>query len=73
MTKASSDIAYSLSETTINLGSELQVSGSINPAVSDKTVTLTYRKPNGSTVMRTVMTGLDGSYSNSYTPDADGS
>ncbi|MFQ6074974.1 MAG: Ig-like domain-containing protein [Candidatus Bathyarchaeia archaeon] len=54
-------------------GDSLTVSGSISPAVSGKTVTLSYKKPDGSTFTITVTTGSDGSYSDSYKPDATGS
>lgn len=73
VTKVSSNIACSLSETTINLGSELQVLGSITPPLSEKIVTLTYTKPDSSMVAKTVLTHSDGSYSDSCTPNAEGS
>jgi len=66
-------VSISLSPmTTITEGNSIIVSGSINPTLTGKTVTLTYRKPDGSTLNRTITTGSDGSYSDSYTPDATG-
>jgi hypothetical protein len=47
-------------------------SGSISPEVASATVTLTYTRPNGSTVTQTTMTDLDGSYSATYDPSVEG-
>jgi len=66
-------LSCSVSKGTITQGESIVVSGSLNVTLSGKTVTLTYRKPDGSIVNRTVTTGSDGSYSDSYTPDATGS
>jgi len=66
-------LSCSTSKDTITQGESIVVSGSLNVTLSGKTVTLTYRKPDGSIVNRTVTTGSDGSYSDSYTPDATGS
>lgn len=51
----------------------MAVSGSISPAVSGATVTLTLTKPDGTTSTRTTTTDSNGSYSDSYSPDAVGS
>jgi hypothetical protein len=45
----------------------------IDADLSGKTVTLTYRKPDGSTLNRTVTTGPNGAYSGSYALKATGS
>jgi hypothetical protein len=66
-------LSCSTSKDVITQGQSIVVSGSLNVTLSGKTVTLTYRKPDGSIVNRTVTTGSDGSYSDSYTPDATGS
>jgi hypothetical protein len=55
------------------LGNSTTVSGSISPAVSNVTVTLTYTKPDATTISRTVTTGADGSFSDTYTPNVVGS
>lgn len=54
-------------------GNSTTVSGSISPAVSNVTVTLTYTKPDATTLDRTTTTGADGSFSDTYTPDMAGS
>ena len=71
--KITTALSCSVSKDTITEGNSIVVLGSINATLSGKTVTLTYRKPDGSTLNRTITTGSDGSYSDSYTPDATGS
>jgi hypothetical protein len=71
--KMPSALSCSISKDTITRGENIVVSGSINVSLSGKTVTLTYKKPDSSTMNRTVATGSDGSYSDSYNPDASGS
>jgi hypothetical protein len=73
MTKLSSQITCTASPTSISIGSTITVSGFVSPAVPDKVVTLTYRKPDSSTLTRTLTSRSDGSYSDSYKPDATGS
>lgn len=73
VSKISTTISCSTSSSEITEGDSVTVSGSISPAVSGKTVTLTYKKPDGSTFTRTVSSGSDGSYSDSYKPDVVGS
>jgi len=51
---------------------DISVSGAINPAVSGATVTLTYWKPDATSFTRTVTTGSDGTFTDSYTPDMRG-
>jgi len=67
------ELSCSASKATITQGESIVVSGSLNVTLSGKTVTLTYRKPDGSTINRTITTGSDGSFSDSYTPDTTGS
>ena len=50
-----------VSKDTLTKGESIVVSGSLNFTLSGRTVTLTYRKPNNSTMNRTVTTGSDGS------------
>ena len=70
--KMTTELSCSVSKDTLTEGDSIIVSGSLSPALSGKTVTLTYKRPDGSTLNRTVTTGSDGSYSDSYTPDATG-
>lgn len=66
-------LSCSFSKDTITQGGSIAVSGSINATLSGKTITLTYKMPDGSILTRTVTTGSDGSYSDSYAPYAIGS
>jgi peptide/nickel transport system substrate-binding protein len=61
--KISTSISCSVSPFEVTVGSSITVSGSISPAISDDTVTLTYKKPDGSTFNRTVTISSDGNYS----------
>jgi len=71
--KIATELSCSVSKSAIIEGDSIVVSGSLRATLSGKTVTLTYRRPDGSTLNRAVTTGSDGSYSDSYTPDATGS
>ena len=71
--KVATTISCSASPTEIIIESTVTVSGSISPAVSSATVTLTYTKPDDSTFQRTLTSGSDGSYSDTFTPDSAGS
>jgi len=73
VTKVSTTVSCSVTPSEVTQGASVTVSGSINPALSGKTVTLTYTKPDGTSLTRTVTTGSDGSYSDSYNVDAVGS
>jgi len=72
-------ITLSLSTKSVALDSSLTVSGSVTPSisgfppVSGVNVTLAYTMPDGTTLDRTVTTGADGSFSNTYTPGVAGS
>jgi hypothetical protein len=70
--KSPSAISCSVSPLETTLGSTITVSGSIDPAVTDKPVILTYVKPDGSVITRTATTSAEGSYSDSYAPDSVG-
>ncbi len=72
-TKIPITISCSVSSHDIDDGLSISVSGAINPAIPEKSITLTYRKPDGSILNRTVTTGSDGSYSDSYQPNVVGS
>jgi len=71
--KIQTSISCSVSSSSPTIGDSITVSGSISPAVSGATVTLTYTKPDGTTLTRTVTSISGGSYSYLYQPDATGS
>jgi peptide/nickel transport system substrate-binding protein len=73
VTKIPTAISCIPSSSEIVEGDTVTISGSISPTVSSKAVTLAFRKPDGTTFTRTVTTASDGSYSDSYKPDAAGS
>ncbi len=66
-------ISCSVASSSLSLGQAQVTSGSISPTVTNVTVTLTYTKPDGSTLNRDVSIGAEGSYSDTYDPDAAGS
>jgi hypothetical protein len=70
---SSSAISCSVSLTSVPSGNSTTVSGSISPAVSGVQVTLTYTKPDGTTLTRTTTSGNDGSFTDTYSPDKVGS
>ena len=72
-TRSLSSITCSVSSGSINIGKYITVTGSLSPELKDRTVTVIYTKPDGSTFTRTVTTSSDGSYSDSYTPTETGS
>jgi cobalamin biosynthesis Mg chelatase CobN len=65
-------ISCSVLPASLMLGNSTTVSGSITPAVSNATVTLTYTKPDSNTLTRSATSATDGSYSDTYTPDVAG-
>jgi len=77
----SPSVFFSVGETTITcelqnwqiyLGENLDISGSIQPPCPAVEVTLTYTTPNDGRFNRTAMTGSEGNYSDSFTPDITG-
>jgi hypothetical protein len=72
VSKILTTLSYSVSSSSITEGDYVTVSGVIDPPVSGKTVMLTIKKPDGSTINRTVTTDSDGSFDDSYKPDAVG-
>ena len=71
--KTPTTITCSVSSSEVTVGSSVTVSGSISPAVSGATITLTYTKPDATPYVRTEVTESGGSYSDSYKPDVTGS
>jgi parallel beta-helix repeat protein len=72
-TKMSTALTCAISESNSTLGSSITVTGFLSPEFSGKTITLTYTKPDSSTVIRTVTTGTNGFYTDTYTPEVVGS
>ena len=63
-------MAISSPPTSVKQGYTMTVTGVISPKIVRVAVKLTYTKPDGTTVDRTVVTAEDGSFSDSYSPDA---
>jgi PKD repeat protein len=72
VTKISSSITCSVSPLTLILGEEVTVMGGLDPLLSDKVITLTFTRPDGSVFTRSVVTTF-GAYSDTFTPDFVGS
>ena len=66
-------ISCSASPSEFMEGDTVTVTGSLSPALSGKTVTLNFERPDDSTLTRTATTDPDGSYSDSFKPDGIGS
>jgi len=73
VTKALTTISCSVLPSNITAGNNIRTQGFISPACPGKNVTLTYTRPDGGNFTRTVTTGPDGSYSDLYQPDTNGS
>jgi hypothetical protein len=73
VSKIQAAVACSVSPGSVEKGESVDVSGSIDPAQENLTVTLTYKNPVGSSLSRTVKTDSEGSYRESYQPDIEGS
>jgi hypothetical protein len=65
--KKTSAVTCTVTEATVEAGSQVHVTGTIGSNLSGETVTVTYTKPDGSTVNRTVTTGANGAFSDAYT------
>ena len=71
--KASTILSIKASESKVVKGNTIVISGSIEPAVPEAAITITFTKPDGSTFNKTVTTDSQGAYSYSYTPTETGS
>ncbi len=71
--RGSSTISCSVSPSTINVGENVTVSGTISPAHANVAVTLSYTKPDASTLERTVTTSLEGTFQDIIQLDREGS
>lgn len=72
LSKASTTITCSASPQQIERGEYVDVSGTLNPVHENTTITILYKKPDGSTLNRLVRTAADSSYRDSYQPDIEG-
>lgn len=70
--RASSTISCSTSPTSIVIGSNVTVSGLVNPVHSGAKVTLTFTRPDSVVVKKTVTPSVTGEYNFTYTPDRAG-
>jgi len=70
--RVSTTISCAVVEHTIAEGDSVTISGSINPPLSGEAVTLTYKKPDGTTYSKAVITGSDGYYVEVNRPDVAG-
>lgn len=68
----SSITRFSSSQERIRVGESITITGSINPPLAGVTTTITYKRPDGSTVRRTLTTTPAGAFSDTYKPDAAG-
>jgi len=62
-------VSLSLSSAEISQGKTLTITGSMTPQMSGTIINLTYTQPGGSTVNRTATTSMDGSFTDTYSPD----
>ena len=69
VTKLPSSIVCSVSSKDIEMGEKVTVSGHLYPPMVGVSVTLTYEKPDGSNIQRSVITTSDGFFSDTFTPD----
>ena len=72
LSKSPSTITCSVSPRSLEKGETIDVSGSLDPAEENLTITLSYRDPNGTIHVRNVTTDAEGAYSDSYQPEVEG-
>ncbi|MDQ1280491.1 MAG: hypothetical protein QG670_1754 [Thermoproteota archaeon] len=72
VSRASSTITCSVSPQIIEKGKSVDVTGAITPVRENIAVSLLYKMSNGTIINRTVTTATDGSYTDSYQPDYEG-
>jgi hypothetical protein len=68
VTKRPSSLSCYLPSSSIEIGDNITLSGSLLPMRGGATITLNYRQDTGWTLLTTVTTNLDGSYSQIWTP-----
>jgi peptide/nickel transport system substrate-binding protein len=67
-----SSISASVSPDSIRIGESVTITGSVIPRRGGRTVRISYTRPDSSTLVRTVTTAADGSFRDTYEPDAIG-
>lgn len=72
VSKNMTSISCSVSSEKIQLGENIIITGSISPTIESASVTLTFTKPDNSTLAQTV-TLVQGNYSYTFKPDSSGS
>ncbi|MEM3019475.1 MAG: carboxypeptidase regulatory-like domain-containing protein [Candidatus Bathyarchaeia archaeon] len=73
VTKVGTTISVSVSKAEITEGDAITVSGSIMPSPGSVTVILSYRKPDGTILNRTVTSTSAGAYTDTWNPSPKGS
>jgi hypothetical protein len=68
-----SSITCNVSSSNLSPGNALTISGSISPAISGVTVSLTFTKPDLTTISRTVVSQSEGYFEDTFSPDLTGS
>lgn len=68
ISNAASTIAVSASPAKLNLGEQVKLSGSLQPAIENANINLAFQDPNGNKFNQTITTKLDGSFNYSYVP-----
>ena len=72
ISKVPTTLTCMVSSEKVTEGDKITVSGKLEPPMK-QFVTVTFTKPDGTTIDKTVLTNVDGSYTLDYTPDAVGS
>lgn len=72
ISKVPSTIAVSATPTQLDIDEQMDIIGSLQPAVENADINLAFKDPNGNRFSQSVTTRLDGSFNYSYIPDVDG-
>jgi len=70
--KASSSISCSVPLSKVKEGESISISGFLSPARGGVPITLTYKKPDGSTLTKFITTSPEGKFADTYVPDMAG-
>jgi len=70
--KIGTTLAISLSATSTEVGTQISISGTMSPALSGKAIVILVVGPSGSTSSLSAVTGAEGAFSTTFTPDAEG-
>jgi len=71
ISKIPTTLTCQISSEKVTKGDKITVSGKLEPPMK-QFVTVTFTKPDGTTVDETLLTNVDGTYTLDYTPDAEG-